>query len=807
MQGKSSASKATPTLTLLMAAAAAVAFELAQADGALHITSVSVSLTAQALFTLIAVVICRKSHARNSEASPVLVWSLLSAGCVLFVGEVIVRELLQAGWPKEFWFLGLLRNTVLCLAALACWPKFARLSTVLSLFLAVFVSALPTHWIVQVLMIVYAVVGIWWLMGSYWEALEGHIVGSTQRRLSRRWLVLPAGIAIASAGLLFGARHSTIALWGFMPTSGGNQGYDPNGRRGVNDGDALVSGADDPRSFGPVESDSFVESTQPSLYDALADTYGGPIKRNKRMEKAISLPMGLVKNVEQRMAQSKQAGREFNSVRKQPQQNRRELADRSGPALISVVGRTPLHLRLEVFDVFDGREWYPESSPTHSCLLEIEAQQGKPWLLTRTRSRLDLLGPEDHHEVKVISLNTNRLPTPGVLDALHIDRVDRKDFFAWAQDSIICMTRPKLPELLVTHVRSRAANPKKLTQSFELGVHGTSQYRQLPTDAGTQRVAELAKSWVADVPSGWPQVHRVIEKLRSEYQVDDQATAPADCLNTVDYFLFHSRRGPDYLFASTATMMLRSLGYSTRLVSGFYAAPESYDRRSRQTPVLASDAHFWPEVFVGSDTWLPVEPTPGYSVLTPPPTFKERVIATLVAFGDWLARHCLLLSVTLATLIAAWRCRVILLDRLLTWRAILFPGHPDRAAILRAFALLNRRFRAAGVPLIAAGSPVRQLRAHMSGVAPRERGRLDELLSLAEWAAFAPASGVTSRACDGRKVREICRTAIETWPLSRWKAIAAARMPQTSISLAQRLSKRFAALRQRFLRTSTQATP
>ena len=95
----------------------------------------------------------------------------------------------------------------------------------------------------------------------------------------------------------------------------------------------------------------------------------------------------------------------------------------------------------------------------------------------------------------------------------------------------------------------------------------------------TPAVASLAKSFVAGVPEGWSQVEAVIAAIRRGYAHDRAATIPPDCTDVVAEFLLRSHQGPDYLFASSAAVLLRSLGYPTRVVSGLYATPEMYDPR------------------------------------------------------------------------------------------------------------------------------------------------------------------------------------------------------------------------------------
>ena len=67
----------------------------------------------------------------------------------------------------------------------------------------------------------------------------------------------------------------------------------------------------------------------------------------------------------------------------------------------------------------------------------------------------------------------------------------------------------------------------------------------------------------------------MVSNLRQHYAHDRLATAAPASIDVVADFLLGSRRGPDYLFASAAVVMIRSLGYPARLVSGLLRGPRS----------------------------------------------------------------------------------------------------------------------------------------------------------------------------------------------------------------------------------------
>jgi transglutaminase-like putative cysteine protease len=75
------------------------------------------------------------------------------------------------------------------------------------------------------------------------------------------------------------------------------------------------------------------------------------------------------------------------------------------------------------------------------------------------------------------------------------------------------------------------------------------------------RIDALAREWAADYPSGYRQVAAIVSHLRSgEFTLDSASAVPAECNDSAAHFLLRSRRGSDYLFASSAAVLLRSLG-------------------------------------------------------------------------------------------------------------------------------------------------------------------------------------------------------------------------------------------------------
>ena len=180
------------------------------------------------------------------------------------------------------------------------------------------------------------------------------------------------------------------------------------------------------------------------------------------------------------------------------------------------------------------------------------------------------------HKFKVGTLDSSPLPVPPHLQRFRVGSVNRRDFFGWAQVGIVRMTGRTVPAGTVIDSEALTVDPQRL-RSLPIRPHAcSSDDHQLSfghTIRLARRSAPVAKAIIAGLPTGWCQVEAVVAAIREGYSHDRSATVPPGCADVVADFLLRSHRGPDYLFASAAAVLLRSLGYPTRVVSGLYAAP------------------------------------------------------------------------------------------------------------------------------------------------------------------------------------------------------------------------------------------
>lgn len=665
------------------------------------------------------------------------------------VGVAVIAEIGLQAWHHgapllDAVLLVFLRDTVIALALLSYQPERRPAAALMATFLMVTASASSDDARIQGVVVVFAGVGACWLMHAYWESLRGHttsLIGP--RRPPRVWLAaVPLAVAVVPLALP-AIGLTTRALDGFMPASGGRRWSSAAARGGVGDGDMLVRGLDDIRSFGPIEDAPFMNAEEASLYDMFDDMYNEPVKRQQ--QRAISLPPSVFRRPEDpTLATSNRAGREFSTVRRSGRPSSRRIDDLSSRALFHVKGRVPLHLRLETFAVYDGVDWLPEEVAERAPDLSITMVGGRPWLRPELAAQHDVYALPETHAIKVAALRSDRIPSPNQLLGVHIDKVEHADFYRWARPDVLRIDGESIPEHVVVHLQSRVVDVRLLARCGACFVCGHESYRQFGDDPQSCRVRALAESWVSGVPRGLRQIERVVECLKNGYELDSAARATGEEGHSVAEFLFETHRGPDYLFASAAVCTLRSLGYSARLVSGFHVNPARYDRRSGHTPVLADDVHVWAEVAIGGGQWLSLEPSPGYALLAPPASVVERLLTAALATARLVVRHPLPTAFVAVVAALLWWRRVVIADGVDALLVHVRHRRDDRDAMRATLALLDRRCRRAGVPRPPHTTPpywLAELAERMSADSKSPWGRGEDcriFMRLADAALYAP---------------------------------------------------------------------
>lgn len=767
-------SKMVRRVTFALLTFAAVAVEVAASDGRAVIQSIGLAATWIGIALVAARFIPVPADPRVKP--PLWVFLLIVAlAAAPFAVEPLRRHWTGDGYPLELQMVCGLRNVGLGLAACAGWLLCLRLACVTSLFLILFAAAMTNHPAVMAVLGLYTATGSVWLMLVYWSGLRSVFVapekavavemqagGERVPWLGLSLLVLLLGGAVAL--VVVGPKRAAFALGEWMPTSGGTGETDPFARYGVGDGPEEVAG-DDAKAAGMVETDRMIEDNKNSLIDAVSDMYGPPHKPPKDRERMVAAGLVDVIQFHGKLPDNRRPSRDFDTSRKGPKGDRKPESQKAR-GLFEVQGRTPLHVRLVAYESYNPVEkrWLEARKPG-SKLIDPE---GGDWMKLGQFKAAGWYLADERHRLKAADMRSNLVPTPAMTTRFRINKVDKPDYYEWDYDGVLALAgRKKTPPGIVVTTDCRTLDPRRLPESAfrRAGTAGGAapELGEVP-EAIRPEIARIAREWALDTPRGWPQVEAVLTKLRTGFALDRDAAAPADHPAPVLWFLTESRRGPDYLFATTAALLLRSLDYPARVCLGYYAAPEAYDPETAHTPVKATDLHFWPEVLLHDGQWLVTEPTPGYEVLGPNLPLTERILDAFAAVAAWAWRHAAELAVLIAALVAAWVRRRELLDALTVRLWAWFPGRTWREQVRGAVAVLERRGRWAGKPRPRRQTTFSWLRGTLAR--PSKDADLDRLTRMAEWAAYAPD---TSPPWPEAEVLAVCHRVLDGWTLKRWR--------------------------------------
>ncbi|MEC8390794.1 MAG: transglutaminase domain-containing protein [Planctomycetota bacterium] len=629
-----------------------------------------------------------KGSAHRTRENVILLITGTTMIASVWLLDVVSRSLLESGEAFETRLIASLQQLAMLFCLGTRKTRWREIAFACNLAVVIFVSAISDNPQVVWLAAFFLVASGWWMFGEHWQRLKPALSSTQTESL---WTVkLGTILLLVAIVLLFGlARPQTTwsALAGFMPSSGGENSSDPYARSGVGDGEQLVGGTDQADSFGPVETDLFLESDQPTLYDAFNDLYGEPKKKSKTMERAIGLESENYRENNQQLDQSSQEKQGLSTRRELPKTTTKNQG-RLGAEVLQLIGASPLHVAIDRFDEFDGESWWKSEPDFQGKGIAFRKNYGKPWFSIPRRVE-DWEVPGREHHLRIINYSSAHVPMPPYLKAWHIDKVDRLDFFQWSSTDHLSMSgRESIPSLTIIHVNSGGHRPMllaeesmKKTMTRSLFDSRTTQNQENETPAPetlpdsetlariTTHVRDLATKYGIEGRSDWFEVESVVSGIRNDFRLAPKSTPETKIQHAsrdaTDLATFFTRgEGADYLFATTAALVLRELGYATRLVAGYYAPPENYDRVEGVTKVHFADAHVWLEVCVENGRWILLEPTPGYKDSAAVWTWGDRARLVALTTGRFLALYWPTILTVAIILITLWATRARLADAL-----------------------------------------------------------------------------------------------------------------------------------------------
>jgi hypothetical protein len=702
--------------------------------------------------------------------------ALMVLSAAPFVIEPLRRRWTGDGYALELQMVFALRNVGLCLAVCSGWLYCRRLAAVVSLFLVLFAAAMTNHPAVMVAVALYTLGGCAWLVLAHWDELRSALAVADNlveleirdERAQIPWLGLGVlGIALTAAcSLAFvDSGRAALTLGEWLPTSGGTGAADPFARYGVGDGPEETAG-ENARAAGMVETNRMIEDNANSLIDAVSEMYGPPHRPPKEREQMVAA--GKVEIIENhgKLPQNRRPNRDFDTSRKGPNHGKKKPSSRAARAVFEIEGRTPLHVRVVAYEVYDADSacWRESPQPTWR---DYDADDGCWMQRTFIGEPGRWLGREERHRFKMAEPIGNLVPTPTMVRRFRIRLVDKPWYYEPQYDGVYVLARREtMPPGIVVSTDCRTVVREQLDASaFPTAIKNQRMATLLAVPDGVRsKVERLARSWTEGLERGGPQVEAITSRLRESYILDPDAAPPADHSAPVLWFLDESRRGPDYLFATSACLMLRTLGYPARICLGYYASPDAYDPETTHTPITRADLHVWAETLLEDDDWLVVEATPGYAVIEPRLPWSKVAWNVVLACIVWIQAHAAAIALCAAITVGLWWYRVELLDAAFVLGWTLFPGRSWRDTVRRAVAILERRGRWLGQPRHGRQTVACWLDRTLTDlpVGP-DAAALREATT---WAAYAPDEAPPMSA---DAVRAACRRMLAQCSLPRWR--------------------------------------
>ena len=165
----------------------------------------------------------------------------------------------------------------------------------------------------------------------------------------------------------------------------------------------------------------------------------------------------------------------------------------------------------------------------------------------------------------------------------------------------------QLVDKLKTRARMRyeaASDPTALNDPSGRDRDALRRALMLPT-GGNQRARDLARGWLEQNLSPPAIAQKFLDLVRSSYTYTLQP--PPLGQNSIDEFLFSSKKGFCEHFSSAFVFTMRAANIPARVVVGYqggdYIADEDY------FVVRQSDAHAWAEIWLADQGWVRVDPT------------------------------------------------------------------------------------------------------------------------------------------------------------------------------------------------------
>jgi transglutaminase-like putative cysteine protease len=207
-------------------------------------------------------------------------------------------------------------------------------------------------------------------------------------------------------------------------------------------------------------------------------------------------------------------------------------------------------------------------------------------------------------------------------------------------------------------------------------------------DGANPRARQLSKTLRAEHPGDMEFVTAVL-RMFNEQPYYYTLTPPKLSDNSVDEFLFETKRGFCGHYASAFAVLMRDAGIPARVVTGYQGG--TFNRYSDYWIVRQSNAHAWDEIWIDGRGWVRIDPTASISPQRVERDVSDSVAADTAAVSHWRGHSRWLADARLRldALRELWRERVLTFnqdsqERLMEWLHIPDPDGEKLVMVLAA---------------------------------------------------------------------------------------------------------------------------
>ena len=190
----------------------------------------------------------------------------------------------------------------------------------------------------------------------------------------------------------------------------------------------------------------------------------------------------------------------------------------------------------------------------------------------------------------------------------------------------------------------------------------TSRKRDTAAPRGNPRTLQLAQTLRAQHPDDMEYVRSVLT-LFTQQPFYYTLTPPRLAGDSVDAFLFDTRRGFCGHYASAFAVLMRAAGIPAHIVTGYQGG--TFNRFADYWIVRQSDAHAWVEVWMDGYGWLRIDPTSAIAPSRVEQSAADSLSADAALASRWQRRTPWLADARLRldALGQLWRERILLFDQ------------------------------------------------------------------------------------------------------------------------------------------------